>query len=118
MEKKIFIFIICVLLAALSGGRASADAAFIRDMMEKKEATLADGCRAVYYFSGGDENEASGDYSSVSGGSKNVASGYISSVSGGASNTASGSRSSVSGGDSRTAAGDYDWAAGALWQDN
>jgi hypothetical protein len=57
MKKKIFIFIICVLLAALSGGRATADAAFIRDMMEKKEATLADGCRAVYYFSGGDENE-------------------------------------------------------------
>jgi len=67
--------------------------------------------------SGGNQNRASGVVSSVSGGELNSATGMFSSVSGGDSNTASNHAASVSGGDGRTASGEYDWAAGALWQD-
>jgi len=88
--------------------------------------------------SGGHFNFASGDYSSVSGGTDNTASGESSSVSAGRFNLASGTASSVSGGyinypsgnyssisggfggafGGGAAPGDYDWVAGALFQED
>jgi hypothetical protein len=53
--------------------------------------------------SGGQGNTASGSYASVSGGNANVASGFI---------------ASVSGGYKRSATGDYNWVAGAAFQDD
>ncbi len=67
--------------------------------------------------SGGSNNTASGGASSVSGGVSNAASGDFSSISGGSSNTSSGSRSSISGGFNREVPDDFDWAAGALFED-
>jgi len=67
--------------------------------------------------SGGWLNNASQPASSVSGGHHNSAAGWYSSVSGGTGNTASGNSTSVSGGQSRAAPGTYDWAAGALHED-
>ena len=64
--------------------------------------------------SGGMNNIASGEDSSVSGGDGNTASGEDSSVSGGNGNTASGNRSSVSGGEGNTASGDYSSVSGGM----
>ena len=60
----------------------------------------------------GNQNIASGDYSSVSGGRQNTASYYYASVSGGRQNTASKDYSSVSGGNGNTASGDYSSVSG------
>ena len=62
--------------------------------------------------SGGYRNIASGNHSSVSGGELNTASGGFSTVSGGSNNTAIGKCSSVSGGESSMALGNSSWAAG------
>ncbi len=63
---------------------------------------------------GGNNNTASGLYSSVSGGYSNTASGPSSSVSGGFSNTASGLKTSVSGGESNTASGSSSSVSGGF----
>jgi hypothetical protein len=55
----------------------------------------------------GENNVASGDYSTVSGGGVDTASGTYASVSGGYTNTALGTYASVSGGNSNTASGGY-----------
>jgi hypothetical protein len=73
--------------------------------------------------SGGLYNTASGGDASISGGQLNIASGASSSVCGGSANSALGSASTVGGGTSRstgaTAPGnDYDWVAGALFENN
>jgi hypothetical protein len=69
-------------------------------------------------ISGGGLNTASGDSSSVSGGSQNTAFGRFSSISGGTGNSAGGFfGASVSGGRDRSVNGDFDWAAGALFED-
>ena len=74
--------------------------------------------------SGGEHNNASGDYSSVSGGGSdkpdlgNQAIGDYSSVSGGQHNGAVGNWSSVSGGLNRAAFNIYNWVAGMLKQDS
>ncbi len=68
--------------------------------------------------SGGNGNTASGQHSSVSGGAGNTALGSASSVSGGQINTALGSASSVSGGFTRAAPGQFDWRAGASFQED
>ncbi|MCF6364007.1 MAG: hypothetical protein L3J88_11825 [Gammaproteobacteria bacterium] len=69
-------------------------------------------------ISGGRYSVASGDSSSVSGGGGHSANGDGSSVSGGFGNTAGGEASSVSGGNIRAVSGEYDWSAGALFEDN
>jgi hypothetical protein len=78
--------------------------------------------------SGGRQNTASGDVSSVCGGGGiaedgetvlgNTASGDFAVVSGGQLNTASGRGSTVSGGQNRTAEGENDWVAGSLFEDD
>jgi trimeric autotransporter adhesin len=60
----------------------------------------------------GDENEISGEFSSVIAGFLNMASGSTSSVSGGQSNTASGLAASVGGGFANTASGALSWVSG------
>ena len=79
-------------------------------------ALLLTGAGSVSYAQGitigGQNNTASGDYSSVSGGMNNIASGEDSSVSGGNGNTASGNRSSVSGGNGNTASGNRSSVSG------
>ena len=79
-------------------------------------ALLLTGAGSVSYAQGitigGQNNTASGDYSSVSGGYLNTASGRYSSISGGYRNTASGDNSSVSGGHFSKALGEESWAAG------
>ena len=62
--------------------------------------------------SGGQDNTASGEWSSVSGGYNNTANWKNSSVSGGGKNTASGLGSSVSGGNANTASGDLSSVSG------
>ena len=62
--------------------------------------------------SGGQDNTASGEWSSVSGGYDNTANWKNSSVSGGGKNTASGLGSSVSGGNANTASGDLSSVSG------
>jgi hypothetical protein len=64
--------------------------------------------------SGGIFNKANGQYSSISGGHGNTASGYSSSICGGQGNTASGDSSSVSGGATNFASGLFSWAGGGL----
>ena len=68
--------------------------------------------------SGGNNNTASGLIASVSGGRGNTASAAHTSVSGGNNNAASGLFASVSGGLGRSASGQYDWCAGALFEDD
>jgi hypothetical protein len=68
-------------------------------------------------ISAGASNVADALFASVSGGTGNWATGQSASVSGGFLNYANGTNSSVSGGYSHTAPGDYDWVAGALFQD-
>jgi hypothetical protein len=63
-------------------------------------------------FVAGENNEVSGDYSSVSGGYGNTASGNGSSVSSGLRNTASGPWSSVTGGKDNSASGNYSSVSG------
>ena len=65
--------------------------------------------------SGGYLNTASGNHSSVSGGERNTASGLVSSVSGGSGNTASESYSSVSGGSGNTASGNGSSVSGGAF---
>ncbi len=67
--------------------------------------------------SGGTRNTASGTTSSVNGGSTNTSSGVLSNISGGSTNTSSGFVSAVSGGFNRETPGEFDWAAGALFED-
>jgi hypothetical protein len=67
--------------------------------------------------SGGRDNSAAADASSVGGGGFNTASGPEAFVGGGSHNAASGFNSVVGGGYLRTAVGEFDWAAGALWED-
>ena len=63
---------------------------------------------------GGDKNEASGDYSIVGGGTVNTASGELSTVSGGASDTASGFASTIGGGGENSAIGIASVVSGGL----
>jgi len=63
-------------------------------------------------ISGGSQNTASCDNSTVSGGSQNTASGYNSTVSGGRGNLSSCNNSTVSGGFSNTASGSYSTVSG------
>ena len=57
MRRITFLLIACSTFLLLSSRGAFADKTLLRELMEKKEVTLADGCRAIYYFRGGDENE-------------------------------------------------------------
>ncbi|MEM7164188.1 MAG: hypothetical protein AAF581_01920 [Planctomycetota bacterium] len=82
-------------------------------------------------ISGGVQSDATGSYASVFGGFRNESTGFVSTVVGGReseasgdhatatgfANHAAGESSNVSGGSSRTASGQFDWVAGALWQD-
>ena len=57
MRKKAFVIILAATWLALSASQSFADKQFLREMAGKEEITLADGCRAIYCFVGGDENE-------------------------------------------------------------
>jgi len=57
MKRCVFIVVLCAFILLAFAARARADKAFIRELAKKKDVTLADGCRAIYYFSGGDKNE-------------------------------------------------------------
>jgi hypothetical protein len=70
-------------------------------------------------IAGGCENTTgnSSTYSAISGGQLNQANALWSSVAGGFTNKANGQHSSVSGGSTRTSVGQYDWRAGALFEE-
>lgn len=70
-------------------------------------------------IAGGCENTTgnSSTYSAISGGQLNQANALWSSVSGGFTNKANGQHSSVSGGSTHTSVGQYDWRAGALFEE-
>ena len=69
-------------------------------------------------FVAGIRNAVTGWGASVCGGANNEASGFFSSVSGGHRNTASGDAASVSGGQDREAPDEFNWVAGALFEEN
>jgi hypothetical protein len=69
-------------------------------------------------INGGVANQATEFDSSICGGFANIASGSYSAVCGGEGNEAGGTASSVGGGHLRSALDLYDWAAGALFQDD
>ena len=61
---------------------------------------------------GGEQNSATGDFSTISGGAANATSNIGAAISGGSANVASGSWSTVAAGQSNTASGDFSFAAG------
>jgi len=61
MRKKILVIILAAAWIVISGSQTFADKAFLREIAGKEEITLGDGCRAIYYFVGGDENERNMD---------------------------------------------------------
>ncbi len=97
-------------------GGATNNAEAIQSSVSGGINNIADGINASVL--GGQGNMASNTSATVSGGVNNNADGVWSSVSGGRNNTASGTGSTVSGGEDRTAADEYDWVAGALFQDD
>jgi hypothetical protein len=130
--------------ASVSGGEENTAAAYAASISGGNLNVASGGYSSI---SGGSENTATTTYSSVSGGNLNVASGKWSSVSGGGGNAAAGGTSSISGGQNnatgffyssvsggqgnfadsswasisggkdRSLIGLFDWAAGALYQD-
>jgi hypothetical protein len=69
-------------------------------------------------FVGGDFNQISGAFASVSVGAGNTASGQFASITGGQGNTASGDGASVSGGQANTASGDFSSVTGGGGEGN
>jgi hypothetical protein len=100
--------------ASVSGGENNTASGFSASVSGGDGNTASGSLSSV---SGGAANEANGFRASISGGQSNTASGQGASVSGGGGNTASGTLSSVSGGGTRFVSGEFDWRAGALFED-
>ncbi|MCH9031541.1 MAG: hypothetical protein IIB00_04705, partial [candidate division Zixibacteria bacterium] len=99
-----------------TGGIISGDVSIQSDLSVSGKATIGPGHTnsGVNAFIAGQDNTASGDYSTVSGGLNNIATGTWSSVGGGADNTAGTLYSTVGGGTNNTVSGTYSAIAGGI----